>query len=139
LLHSVINGLTLFPCAFLYALLTNELSSKVTIVDLLKNAKSTLYLSDLSIIAVNLLVIGGILLNFASTHNVSYNLGKVGEKSKLKQVMVIIGVPLFISLFLVLYLNATASPLDMKAFLEILIIIVAYVELNSIEEAYREE
>ena len=50
--------------------------------------------------------------------------------------MVLIGVPIFLALFLYPYLFGLSSLIDCKIMLEVLVIVCAYVELHEIESHY---
>jgi hypothetical protein len=82
-LHSIINGLTLLPAIFFYAMMTNEFKP-TKIITLLDNVRLSLYGTNESILLLNLVVLFGFLFNFLSTYTVSFNLGKPGDKSKVK-------------------------------------------------------
>jgi hypothetical protein len=57
-----------------------------------------------SLLILNLIALVGFVLHFLSSHAVAYELGKVGDKSKIKQLIVLLGVPLFTVLFIYAYL-----------------------------------
>ena len=84
------------------------------------------------------MVLAGFLLNCISSYNVAYNLGKPGDKSKLKQLLVTLGAPLFTVLFLYCYLNGVQIFFGAKILIEIAIIIAAYVEVHEIEKSHKE-
>jgi len=51
----------------------------------------------------------------------------------LKTVLTIVGVPLFITLFLVSYLSGLQIAYGIKILIEVLLIVASYIELNEIE------
>jgi hypothetical protein len=82
-LISFINGLTLFPCVFLYAILTAEY--KLGFVDLMKTYKVSFYgTNDTTVIALNVLASIGFACHSLTNYNLCYNVEKPGEKNKLK-------------------------------------------------------
>jgi len=88
---------------------------------------------------LNIIVMVGFILHYVSSYNLSYDFGKPGDKSKLKQLLVIIGAPLFITLFMITYLNGMTVAFGPKILIEILFIIVGYVELHEIEKEAKDE
>jgi uncharacterized membrane protein len=86
-----------------------------------------------SLLILNLIALVGFVIHFLSNHAVSYELGKVGDKSKIKQLIVLLGVPLFTVLFIYAYLFNQSAPYGPKTLIEVLFIIFAYVELHEIE------
>ena len=87
---------------------------------------------------LNLLVLIGFLLNFDISHNIAFNMGKPGDKSKIKQLLVILGAPVFVTLFLASYLNGVALSIGVKTLLELVIILAAYIELHDLEKDYKD-
>ena len=51
-----------------------------------------------------MVAIFGFLLTGISIYNIGFNLGKVGDKEKLKQLMIIIGVPIFLIILIYTFL-----------------------------------
>lgn len=113
-------------------MITNEFKS-LKIVTIIQESTKLLYNSNNSLLILNLIVLIGCILNFLSAHNIAYNLLKPGSHSKLKVMLVILGAPLFTTLFLVTYLAGVQIAFGVKILVEILIIVVAYIELNEIE------
>ena len=72
------NGITLFPLAFWYGMMTNEYKA-LDIITIIKSFQNYLYNKDNSLMILNLIVIIGFLLNFLSSHCLSFYLGKAGE------------------------------------------------------------
>ena len=89
--------------------------------------------------ALNIMVMVGFILHYISSYNLAYDFGKPGDKSKLKQLIVILGAPIFITLFMVTYLTGGVSVFGPKILMEVLIIIVGYVELHEIEKEAKDE
>jgi hypothetical protein len=81
----------------------------------------------------------GFLLHYVSSYNLAYDFGKPGDKSKLKQLIVNLGAPLFITLFMITYLNGLTIAFGPKILMEILFIVVGYVELHEIEKEAKDE
>jgi hypothetical protein len=86
-----------------------------------------------SLLALNLIALFGYVLHFLSNHAVAYELGKPGDKSKIKQLIILLGVPMFTTLFITAYLFNQANPYGPKILIELLFIILGYVELHEIE------
>ena len=103
LLQAVINGISLLPCLFLYAMLMNEFTF-IDIVSIIQSSDSELYMTNNSLLTLNLIALVGFAFTFLSNHSVSFELGKPGDKSKLKQLFVILGAPLFTVLFIYAYI-----------------------------------
>lgn len=82
-LQSMINGLSLLPCCFFYAMLINEFK-QLDIITILENARVGFYQGSTALIALNLLILISYQLNFLASYNLAFNFGKPGEKSKLK-------------------------------------------------------
>jgi hypothetical protein len=137
-LHSALNGIALFTCGLIYALLTNEFKS-LDFITALENSRLGFFQGSTSLIILYLIALGCFQINFVSAYNISFNLGKPGQAAKLKQLMVLVGAPLFTCLFLIPYLNGGGVSLGVKLILEILIIISAYVELNEVEREAKEQ
>ena len=136
-LHSMINGLTLFPLTFWYAMITDEFKG-TDIISCLIGIKKQFYNSDSSVIILNIVVLIGFALSFISSHNISFSLGKPGNSQKLKQLGLIIGAPMFITLFIVDYLGGIPVSIGPKILLEILIIAIAYIEIHELESSYKD-
>lgn len=83
LYQSIINGLSLFPCTLLYAMLMNEFAF-LDLVTIIQTSGNVLYANNNSIVILNLIALIGFIFTFLSNHSVSYELGKPGDKSKLK-------------------------------------------------------
>lgn len=94
----------MLPCCYIYGMMTNEFV-KIDIITVLQNARLGIYLGNTTLIILNLIVLVCFLLNFIVSHNLSFNFGKAGERSKVKQLAVILGAPLFITLFMIAFLN----------------------------------
>jgi hypothetical protein len=147
-IQSVLNGLTLLPCTFIYAKLTNDFKT-ADIVTILNNARTAYASSEATIMALNIIVLIGFVLNFKSAHNIAFNFGNPGDHSKLKQLLIILGVPLFTVIFMANYLfggmdatpNKTSSMIGYgpKILLEVLFICFAYFELNEIEKEHKDQ
>lgn len=60
-------------------------------------------------IALNLIMLIAFQLSFLCSYNLAFNFGKVGDKTKLKQLLVNIGVPLLICLFVIPFLNGAKA------------------------------
>lgn len=86
-----------------------------------------------SLLILNLIALVGFVLHFLSNHAVANELGKPGDKSKLIQLIIILGAPLFTVLFVSSYLFNQALSFGPKTLIEIFFIILAYVELHEIE------
>lgn len=138
MLQSLVNGITLFPLAFWYAMMTDEYKS-VDIITCIKSFQSYLYNKDNTLMILNLVVIIGFLLSFLASHSVSFYLGKTGETQKLRQLSLTLGAPLFLTIFMTAYLRGVSMTLDCKTLVEIVIIAIAYVETHDIECAGKEE
>ena len=100
--------------------------------------KKQFYNSDSSVIILNIVVLIGFALSFISSHNISFSLGKPGNSQKLKQLGLIIGAPMFITLFIVDYLGGIPVSIGPKILLEILIIAIAYIEIHELESSYKD-
>ena len=88
---------------------------------------------------LNIIVMIGFLLHYVSSYNLAYDFGKPGDKSKQKQLIVNLGAPLFITLFMITYLNGLTIAFGPKILMEILFIVVGYVELHEIEKEAKDE
>lgn len=93
----------------------------------------TLYMSNNSLLILNLIALVGFVLLFLSNHAVANELGKPGDKSKMLQLVIILGAPLFTVLFIHSYLFNQPASIGPKTLIEILFIVLAYVELHEIE------
>jgi len=134
----MLNGLALLPCLFIYGMLINEFKF-IDIISLIQNSDVNFYGSNPSLMILNIIVMVGFILHYVSSYNLSYDFGKPGDKSKLKQLLVIIGAPLFITLFMITYLNGVTVAFGPKILIEVLFIIVGYVELHDIEKEAKDE
>jgi hypothetical protein len=118
-------------------MITNEFKY-VKIYKLIESSQSLLYGSNTVILTLNMVVLAGFVLNFMSAHNLAFSFTKPGDPSKLKPMLIHFGVPLFSIFFLISYLTGAAVTLNIKLLIELLIIIVAYVELAELEREVKD-
>jgi hypothetical protein len=111
----------------------------VDIVSLIQESDGNFFGSNTTLMILNIIVMIGFILHYVSSYNLAYDFGKPGDKSKLKQLMVNLGVPLFITLFMATYLDGTDVAFGPKILMEILFIVVGYVELHEIEKDAKDE
>ena len=115
-------------------MLTNEY--KVGFAEAMINYKLKFWNGNNTIMIFNLIATAGFLLKPLFHYNIAFNLGYSGDCSKLKQLSIIFGVPIFLLTFIIPYLDGMSSVIDVKTVFELLLILFCLHEINDIESEH---
>jgi hypothetical protein len=133
-LTAFIQGFGLFPCSLIFCLLTNTGTGDDYEKSFISIDESLIRNFDYVKELIYILALVGFLMQALSHYNISYGLSEVGQSNKLKNTLIIIGAPLLTSTLLLSFLFGIPILMDVKLIFELMLIVIAYIELADLEQ-----